>query len=297
MSSGKERKRERYLPLLFRPRSNSPLPPSRPSPRAQLSNPAPGSASETSSVNPQGAHLAPSSNAALPANLRQNRALSDAIKKHLANLSEAEKDAFLSSSRTLDERHILDRISTLDQSHHDASRFRKWAPKLENTLRVLHRFMDAISVAMQGFVEPSSIVIGAMRIVLNVATGFVEFFTKLAEMICRLGDFLGPLAEYAKAPSQLDTLQESLAAVYGDLLQFCRSANTVFTGSDGQRRTWASFRIFWRVNWVPFEVEFGSIESNFQHHSTVLLHSSLAVGLTSTLETRSQDEGISTSSF
>lgn len=132
---------------------------------------------------------------------------------------------------------------------------------------------------------------------LDIAIRFLEFFSKLADMICRLGDFLKPLAEYTKAPPEQEVLQESLTAVYGDLLKFCLSANRVFTDQKGQTRKWTSFRIFWRVNWVPFEAEFGTIESNFKHHLDALLHSATGVLLNNNFEAKLQEKGIVLHSF
>ena len=54
---------------------------------------------------------------------------------------------------------------------------------------------------------------GGVRLVIDVAVGFIEYFTKLSEMLCRFGGFLGTLAEYAKALAQEELALESLAAV------------------------------------------------------------------------------------
>lgn len=292
MPSGKAHIKRLFTPVL-RPRSTSPRPPS---PPTQLANPAAGPVSSSADAL-QSSHPAASSYAAGSIVHKQNVALAAAIEKHLADLPNAEKDAFRNASRTIDEKTMLDRISTFDQNHHDASSFRQCAPKLEATLRLLDKFMAGISIAIQANPDPSSIVVGAIRVVLDVAIGFVEFFSKLADMICRLGDFLEPLAEYAKAPPEQKVLHEALAAAYGDLLKFCLSANKVFTDQNGQKRKWTSFRIFWRVNWVPFEAEFGTIKSNFKHHLDALLHSAAGVLLDTNFEANLQEKGIVLHSF
>lgn len=294
MPSGKE-SFKRLLAHVHRPRSTSPCPPSS---HTQLANPVTGPVSATSSADAQqSSYPAASSYAAGSIVPKQNFALAAAIGKHLDSLPDVEKDIFRTAYRTIDEKTILDRISTYDGSHHDASSFRRYAPKLEAVLKLLDKFMAGISTAIQANPDPSAIVVGAVRVVLDVAIGFVEFFTKLADMIWRLGNFLKPLAEYAKAPPEQEVLQESLAAVYGDLLKFCSSANRVFTDQKGQKRKWTSFRIFWRVNWVPFEAEFGTIESNFKHHLDALLHSAAGVLLDTNFEAKLQEKGIVLHSF
>ena len=45
---------------------------------------------------------------------------------------------------------------------------------------------------------------------------------------------------------------------------------------------------FFKVQWQPFEVQFGEIESNFKHHSSVLLQSTQAVQLESLLDVQSR---------
>jgi len=173
LSSGKEFFK-RLRAQVHRPRSVSPRPPS---PPTQLANPVTGPVSATSSADAHRAsHPAPSSYAAGSTVSKQNLALAAAIEKHLAGLPNAEKDAFRNASRTIDEKTMLDRISTFDRNHHDASSFRQCAPKLEATLRLVEKFMAGISIAIQTNPDPSSIVVGAVRVVLDVAIGFVEFF-------------------------------------------------------------------------------------------------------------------------
>jgi ankyrin repeat domain-containing protein 50 len=143
--------------------------------------------------------------------------------------------------------------------------------------------MGGITIAIQANPDISAIVVGGMRLVIDVAVKFVSFFTRLSEMLCRLGDFLEPLAEYAKASAREELVLEALANVYRNLLQFCKQAHEVFT-EKGLRRNWVSWRNTWRILWIPFEEEFGKIESDMQHHLDVLRHSAQALVLNVTLE-------------
>ena len=82
---------------------------------------------------------------------------------------------------------------------------------------------------------------------------------------------------------------QALLDAYEDIFKFCKHARTVFVNNDGPphspQRT--SMTTFFKVQWLPFEVQFGEIESSFQHHSMVLLHSTQAVGLESGLGVQS----------
>ena len=132
--------------------------------------------------------------------------------------------------------------------------------------------MGGIAIGIQAQPEISSLVVGAVRIVIDLAIDFVTFFSKLSDMLCQFQDYLEVLSEYAKA-SENDCLgQESIANVYGDLLNFCRLSRKVFVDSNGNRRKWTSLRSFLLQRWEPFETEFGPIRANVQHHLELLLH-------------------------
>lgn len=91
-------------------------------------------------------------------------------------------------------------------------------------------------------------------------------------MLNCFNDYLGPLAEYAKA-SDAELMRQTIAGVYGDLLKFCTAARHVFVDNRGVRRKWVTIRTFLRVQWEPFEAVFGDIETKFKHHLNVLHHS------------------------
>jgi len=67
-----------------------------------------------------------------------------------------------------------------------------------------------------------------------------------------------------------------VATAYGDLLKFCTAARHVFVDNSGAKRQWTSMRTFLRVQWEPFECQFGEIETKFRHHLNVLQHSAEA---------------------
>ncbi|OCK94501.1 uncharacterized protein K441DRAFT_636242, partial [Cenococcum geophilum 1.58] len=136
--------------------------------------------------------------------------------------------------------------------------------------------MGGVAIGIQSNPETSCIVVGAVRVVLDIAINFVCFFKKLTDMICEFEDYLAPLADYATASHDIESLQEMVAMVYGDLIEFCRKAYTIFMNAHGHRRKLTSFRVFFRHQWVPFESEFGSMKAKLDHHLGVLQHSAQA---------------------
>jgi ABC-type multidrug transport system fused ATPase/permease subunit len=213
-----------------------------------------------------------------------NRALQLAIERHLNALPEADKKAFRQASKQIANEGLLSQVKTYDEDHKQESQFRPHAEALSRFLGLLDRFMAGIAIGIQANPDVSSIVVGAVRIVIGLALSFVTFFARFSEMLSRFSDFLAPLTKYAEASTKEELIQESLASVYTDLLQFCCRAHHVFIDQKGLKRSWASWRLFWRLQWVPFEEEFGKIELDMQHHLDVLQHSAQASSLNATLD-------------
>jgi hypothetical protein len=213
-----------------------------------------------------------------------SRALQLAIERHLNVLPEADKEAFRQASKQITNENLLSQVKAYDEDHKRVSQFRPHAEALSRFLGLLDRFMAGVAIGIQANPDISSIAVGAVRIVINLALSFVTFFARFSEMLSRFSDFLTPLTQYAEASTKAELIQESLANVYMDLLQFCDRARHVFIDQKGLKRSWTSWRLFWRLQWVPFEEEFGKIESDMQHHLDVLRHSAQASDLNATLD-------------
>ncbi|KAI9860062.1 MAG: hypothetical protein M1813_006410, partial [Trichoglossum hirsutum] len=208
-----------------------------------------------------------------PPSVTDNIAFDLAFQQHVNKLSQSESDAFLDAYRDITPETLLSKVNDFDDAHHDKSMSRRCAEPVARFLRVINQLMGGVAIAIQSNPDISALVVGAVRVVIDVAIKFVTFFSRLTDMMLRLSDHLEHLAEYAKAA------REAVAKVYGDLLDFCRQARHAFVDEQGKERKWASIRIFIRVQWEPFEASFGALESNIQHHLDVLLHSAHAVQL------------------
>lgn len=135
--------------------------------------------------------------------------------------------------------------------------------------------MGGISIAIQASPDISSLVVGGIRLALDIVVRFVEFFDKFSEMLLRFGEWLPLLESYSKN-SKLDIIVDAVANVYGDLLKFSGEACRIFLKDDGSPVKWTSVRTFFRLQWEPFSETFGKIEQNMQHHVNVVLHSAQA---------------------
>ncbi|TKA77323.1 hypothetical protein B0A49_02117 [Cryomyces minteri] len=108
-----------------------------------------------------------------------------AIERHLNALPEAERKAFLQASESLTEENLLISVRAYDAEHKQRLRFRPHTEALSIFLVILNNFVAGVAIGIQANPATSSIVAGAVRVVIDLAVGFVEFFGKLSEMLCR----------------------------------------------------------------------------------------------------------------
>lgn len=218
----------------------------------------------------------------------ENRALKLAIERHLHKITDAEKEAFWEALTKIDEDNLLSRVRAYDNTHKQSSSFRPQAERLSNFLNLLNRFMRGIAIGIQAYPGISSLVVGAVRIVIDLAIDFVTFFNRLADMLCQFENYLGPLASYAEVSQDSAPVQETIANVYGDLLDFCQKARCVFVNTNGDTRKFTSLRLFLRQQWEPFEAAFASIKTDMHHHLDVLHHSVQALQLNDNQEAKQE---------
>jgi hypothetical protein len=198
--------------------------------------------------------------------------LEKALAKTLEKLPQAEKIVFAQASKTIDERTLLSRVHTYDAAHKDDSSFRPHAERLSKFLGLLDRFMGGVTIGIQASPEISSLLVGSVRIVIDLALKFTMYFSKLTDMICAFENYLGPLVEYAKA-ADIDLVESTVVNAYANVLSFGWKARRVFIDANGGQRKWTSLRAFMRQHWATFESEFATIKEDLQHHLDVLLHS------------------------
>jgi len=142
-------------------------------------------------------------------------------------------------------------------------------------LGLLDRLLGGISIAIQANPDISSIAVGGVKLIVDIAMGFTTFFGKLVDMFDRLSDIMAPLERYTKR-LELSIVRDALVNVYGDVLDFYTASTALFLDRDGRSKSHATLDMFLHSQWKPFEIEFGEIDSRMDHHRRVLLEAAQA---------------------
>ncbi|KAF2994958.1 hypothetical protein E8E13_002790 [Curvularia kusanoi] len=214
----------------------------------------------------------PASNAASPVTKTSKYSVLDkAFTKASEKVPETEKVAFVQASKTIDEKNLLTRVRAYDAAHKDTSSFRPHADRLSKFLDLLNRFMGGVAIGIQASPEISSLVVGSVRIVIDLALRFSLYFVKLTNMICEFEEYLSLLEQYAKA-ADIAIVERTVVNAYATLIEFSWKARRLFIDAAGNERKRISFRVFMRQHWEPFESEFVTIKEDLQRHFNELSH-------------------------
>jgi hypothetical protein len=135
--------------------------------------------------------------------------------------------------------------------------------------------LGGVAIAVQANPDISSIAVGGVKLIVDIAMGFTKFFGKLADMFDRLSNILAPLERYAER-LELSIVRDALVNVYGDVLDFYRASSALFIDRNGRSKIHATFDTFLHSQWKPFEIEFGEIDSRIEYHRRVLLEAGQA---------------------
>lgn len=206
----------------------------------------------------------------------RNVAFAQALQEHINGLKEDEKAAFQHASRGISEKNILHGLQGLGDDHMQNSLLRRHSESLTKFLGLLDRFLGGVGIAIQQSPDVSSLVVGGVRLLIDLAKDFTSFFDRLSRMMVEIDDLLDVLAKYAQTARDNSLICTTLAAVYGDILKFYRDARRVFINRNQERKKHVSITVFFRSQWEPFEGRFGDIRLSMQHHLRVLSHAATA---------------------
>ncbi len=118
-------------------------------------------------------------------------------------------------------------MQAYDAEHKIDSSFRPCAERLSKFLDLLNRFTGGVAIGIQANSEISALVVGSVRVVVDLVLKFTTYFSKLTDMICKFQDHLGPLAEYAKA-ADICLMEKTIVNAYASILGFGWKARRVF---------------------------------------------------------------------
>jgi hypothetical protein len=232
------------------------------------------SAQNSSSLSPQSHRNAAIQGTSTPALASTpNLALERAMECHIRELSDADRMAFKrASNNNMDQ--LLKSISKLDDEHSQQSSFRKYTTRITNFLNIFQLSVGGASVFLQTE-STASIALGGAKLIIGLALRYVEYFDKVSKMLDEMSKYLAPLARYAEK-CDLPNICDALADVYADILRFYSAARRLFVDDTGNAKKHASFALFLRSQWTPFESEFGEIKISLQSHKDILLHSGVS---------------------
>ena len=196
-------------------------------------------------------------------------------------MPEQDKERFRQASATITDENLLSNIRKLNDQHKSDSLFRRHADKLSKFLELLDRLLGSVAIAIQADPGIASIPVGGVRLIVDLAMGFSEFFDKLVTLLDHISDLMMPLQEYVKSV-HIPVIASALTTIYGDLLDICKQTSDMFLDKEGNKKEFVTWKTLLRLQWEPFEKSFGEIEARMNHHRENLLHAAGATLLSAT---------------
>ncbi|KAH8882254.1 hypothetical protein GQ53DRAFT_847652 [Thozetella sp. PMI_491] len=188
----------------------------------------------------------------------------------LASLSPSEKQ-HLSGCKSIAD--VVDGIRKLEHVNRAKrrtlpclARVKSFGDQLRPYFDILERFCDALP-------DWANIALGALQLVLQLASHFVTFFEKLCITIESIGSRLPRYQEVYDAlcstPSAISQeLKSSLQKIYCSLFEFLTAVARVFSTRDGKIKR--SPRIVASLVWKPFELRFQKVLDEIALHKEIV---------------------------
>jgi hypothetical protein len=103
-----------------------------------------------------------------------NDAFDLALQRHLEKLDEAERVAFEKAYQNISIEDLFAKVSEFDNAHNGKAMCRRCAEPITRFLKIIEQFMQGLAIGIQSYPEISSLVVGAVRIVIDVGGSFDE---------------------------------------------------------------------------------------------------------------------------
>lgn len=196
-------------------------------------------------------------------------------------MPEQDKERFRQASATITDENLISDIRKLNNQHKSDSLFRRHADKLSKFLGLLDRLLRGVAIVIQADPGIASLPVGGVRLIVDLAKGFSEFFDKLVTLLDHISDLMMPLEEYVRSVN-IPVIASALTTVYGDLLDICKQTSDIFLDKEGNKIVFATWKTLLRLQLEPFENTFGEIEARMKYHRENLLHAAGATLLSAT---------------
>ncbi|KAE8549969.1 hypothetical protein EYB25_008494 [Talaromyces marneffei] len=218
-----------------------------------------------------------------------NPAFQEAWKQHWMGLDDSERAAWsfqghnspLKMQRTIED---------MDKLHLQETASRRIAGPTLRFLRAIETVMAGATIGIQAYPDVSSIIVGIIRVVINVAVKYFEYYEKLSKMLEELVDDIQVLDLFTQNNANSPELHDTLVALYTNILAFCRHARRVFHIQGA-----SSLAVLVKVQWAPFEEEFGEIRANLNRYTAKLDRVTAAITMNTALAIREESKKTSSS--
>jgi len=183
----------------------------------------------------------------------------------------ADELAYLSRARRED---VLEDIKKFETQNASSSIMRGVSKQISPFLDCIWSYAGAIDVIANIQPMPMSPIWAVVRIAIQAARAFEEYFTKLVAMLERIGDVLPRFDLYIQMfPTHLN-LVVGVSRIYADIIQFCVKAKRVFSAeARAERKAFrlgSSSKAAFKVTWADFETQFGKILDSFREHKAYI---------------------------
>jgi hypothetical protein len=183
----------------------------------------------------------------------------------------AEEVAYLSRARRED---VLEDIKKFETQHASSSIMRGVSKQISPFLDCIWSYAAAIDVIANTQPMPLSPVWAIVRMVLQAARAFEEYFTKLVAMLERIGDVLPRFDLYIQMFPTHQNLVVGVSRIYADIIQFCVKAKRVFSvEAQTEKKKFklgSSSKVALKVTWADFEAQFGKVLDAFREHKAYI---------------------------
>ncbi|KAK0666772.1 ankyrin repeat-containing domain protein [Cercophora samala] len=187
----------------------------------------------------------------------------DCIRQFTADLTTDERRLFDTSAAV---KTLIDELKAVGATHKQQSKSRRVAESLIPFIDGLETYGNGLSI----LANASDILCplwGSLRIVLDLAREFGEYFEKLAQMLENIGTILSRLERYPTLYPDNENIKAPMVDIYIAIFEFCAQAKHVFrVGKEKcqglKRLTHAvGLATALRVLWKPFTVDFDGIKN------------------------------------
>lgn len=99
----------------------------------------------------------------------KNPAFDAALKKHVEKLTSVERVAFQAAFSNITPEELVSRTQEYDNKHKKEASFRQCTSSIEKFLNFIERLMGGVAIGIQASPDISCLVVGAVRIVIDVS--------------------------------------------------------------------------------------------------------------------------------